>query len=171
MKISIPVQCLTLNKKMKQEAFRERRHLHVCDLLPWRVTLTLHQGQKSSCHLMSLIVLYLDTRYEVCECKILWLVHFFVWITLPTLCECLVRPGITVGRTLDLWLRCTGKCQRGNSARFVIRKQTSRLKCYKQSKQEHLSRHRASQSIRFAWYVKLMHDLWRNETRRGHFIC
>ena len=34
----------------KQEAFRERRHLHVCDLWPWVVTLTLSQSQIGLCH-------------------------------------------------------------------------------------------------------------------------
>ena len=34
----------------QQEAFRERRHLHVCDLWPWVVTLTLSQGLKGLCH-------------------------------------------------------------------------------------------------------------------------
>ena len=53
--------------KKKQETFREHRHLHVCDLWPWIVTLTLSQGQKDSCHSMSLIVLYLGTSYNVCE--------------------------------------------------------------------------------------------------------
>ena len=59
--------------KKKQEAFRERRHLHVYDLWPWVVTwvvtLTLSQGQIGLCHSMSLIVLYLGTRYDVCECN------------------------------------------------------------------------------------------------------
>ena len=59
----------TLIIKKKQEAFRERRHLHVCDLSPWVVTLTLSQGQTGLCHMMSLIVLYLGTKYDVCECK------------------------------------------------------------------------------------------------------
>ena len=53
------------NWKKKQEAFRERRHLHVCDLWPWRVTLTLLQGQESLCHWMLHIILYLSIRYDV----------------------------------------------------------------------------------------------------------
>ena len=36
--------------RKRQEAFRERRHLHVCDLWPWRLTLTLVQGQENLCH-------------------------------------------------------------------------------------------------------------------------
>ena len=35
---------------MKQEAFKERRHFHVCDLWPCGVTLTFCQGQESWCH-------------------------------------------------------------------------------------------------------------------------
>ena len=31
----------------KQEAFKERRHLHVCDLWPWGVTLTFHKIKKA----------------------------------------------------------------------------------------------------------------------------
>ena len=50
---------------IKQEAFRERRHLHVCDLWPCAVTLTFRQDQVSWCHCMPLIILYLDTRYDV----------------------------------------------------------------------------------------------------------
>ena len=42
---------------IKQEAFRERRHLHVCDIWPWRLTLALRN------------VLYLGTRYDVCGCN------------------------------------------------------------------------------------------------------
>ena len=34
----------------RQEAFRERRHHLVCDFWPWRVTLTLLQGQESLYH-------------------------------------------------------------------------------------------------------------------------
>ena len=34
----------TKSYQLKQEAFRERRHLHVCNLWPWRVTLTLRQS-------------------------------------------------------------------------------------------------------------------------------
>ena len=34
----------------EQETFRERRHLHVCDLWPWGVTLAFRQGQESWCH-------------------------------------------------------------------------------------------------------------------------
>ena len=49
---------------IQQEAFGERRTLHVCDLWPWLVTLTLLQGQE-----MSLIVLCLGTRYNVYECN------------------------------------------------------------------------------------------------------
>ena len=45
----------------KQEAFKKRRHLHVCD------SVNLRQGQKGLCHLMSLFVLYLSIRYDVCE--------------------------------------------------------------------------------------------------------
>ena len=37
-------------KEKKQEAFREQRHLRVCDLWPWVVTLTISQGQKGLCH-------------------------------------------------------------------------------------------------------------------------
>ena len=43
----------------------QREHLHICDLWPWGVTLNLRQGQESWCHKMLLIVLYLDTRYNV----------------------------------------------------------------------------------------------------------
>ena len=35
---------------LKQEAFRERRHLHACDLWRYRVTLTLRQGQEGLYH-------------------------------------------------------------------------------------------------------------------------
>ena len=45
-------------KSTKKETFRERRHLQVCDLWPWVVTLTLDQGQKGLCHQMSLIIYY-----------------------------------------------------------------------------------------------------------------
>ena len=66
---------------IQQEAFRERRHLHVCDLWPWVVTLTLSQGQISLCNSMSLIVLYLGSRYDVCECNSLWdmSISTFLW--------------------------------------------------------------------------------------------
>ena len=37
-------------RKNKQEAFRERRHIHVCELWPWVVTLTLSQGHIGLCH-------------------------------------------------------------------------------------------------------------------------
>ena len=67
-------------KKTKQEAFRERRHLHVCDLWPWRVTLTSLKVQESLCHQM-LIVLYLGSRYDVWECNSLWTmtINSFLW--------------------------------------------------------------------------------------------
>ena len=58
-----------LNKN-QQEAFRERRHLHVSDLWPWVVTLTLCRGKIGLA--MSLDVaycIYLGTRYDVCECN------------------------------------------------------------------------------------------------------
>ena len=44
-----------LAKKKKKKAFRERRYLHDCDLLPYGVTWTFRQGQKSDvikCHLL-----------------------------------------------------------------------------------------------------------------------
>ena len=56
-----------LTTRKKQEEFRERRHLHVCDLWPWVVTLTVSQDQKGLCHYMVLIALYPGTRYDVCE--------------------------------------------------------------------------------------------------------
>ena len=40
------VHVVTENKCQK-EAFRERKHLHFCELWPWHVTLTLLQGQYS----------------------------------------------------------------------------------------------------------------------------
>ena len=55
---------LDLKKKKKEEAFRERRHLHVCDLWPCGVTLTFCVGKKNWYHKMSLIVLYL-LQYDV----------------------------------------------------------------------------------------------------------
>ena len=51
--------------KDQQEAFRERRHVHVCDLWPCGVTLTFRQGQENWCHYMPLIILYLVTKYIV----------------------------------------------------------------------------------------------------------
>ena len=36
---------LQIGCNYKQEAFRERRHFHICDIWHWRVTLTLSQGQ------------------------------------------------------------------------------------------------------------------------------
>ena len=73
---------LILISNSRQEAFRERRHLHVCDLRPWSVTLTLVQGQESLSHQMSLIVLCLGSKYDVCECNSLRdmsiIIHFFV---------------------------------------------------------------------------------------------
>ena len=44
------VATFTFLNQLEQEAFRERRHLHVCDLWPWVVTLTLSQGQIGLCH-------------------------------------------------------------------------------------------------------------------------
>ena len=38
---------IALKIKIQQEAFRERRHLHVCDIWPCGVTLTFRQGQES----------------------------------------------------------------------------------------------------------------------------
>ena len=42
--------CPWLKISLILEAFRERRHLHVCDLGPWVVTLNLCQGQIGLCH-------------------------------------------------------------------------------------------------------------------------
>ena len=43
--------CVFMNREHeKQEAVRERTHLHVCDLWPCGVTLTFRQGQESWCH-------------------------------------------------------------------------------------------------------------------------
>ena len=91
----------------KQEAFRERRHLHVCDLWPWDVTLTLSQGQIGSCHEMSLIVLYLGTRYDVCECNILrhmTISFFFVTFDLR------LWPSSSVKVTFNFVIRWTLYC-------------------------------------------------------------
>ena len=79
--------------KLIQEASRERRHLHVCDLWLWVVTLTLSQGQKGLCNIMSFIVVYLGTRYDVCDviiCEIWQLVHFLLPLTFA--CD-LLRPS------------------------------------------------------------------------------
>ena len=40
-------------KKAKQRAFRERRHLHVCDIWPWHVILTLQLTSNSRIHWLS----------------------------------------------------------------------------------------------------------------------
>ena len=75
---------------MKQKAFRECRHLHVCDLWPWVVTLTLSEGLKGLCHSMSLIVLYLGTRYDVCEYNSLrdMTISSFMWpLILTSACD------------------------------------------------------------------------------------
>ena len=68
-------------KITKQKAFRECRHHLVCDLWPLRVTLTLSQGQKGLCHLMSRILSYLGTKCDVCECKTLrdMTISSFLW--------------------------------------------------------------------------------------------
>ena len=42
------IQSREVNRE--QEAFKERRHLHVCKFWPWRVTLTLLQGQEIIWH-------------------------------------------------------------------------------------------------------------------------
>ena len=55
-------------RKKKQEAFRERRHLHVCDLWPWAVTLTLWSRSK---RLMSLDVTY---------CIVPWYQVRYLWV-------------------------------------------------------------------------------------------
>ena len=63
---------LSVQIQTKQEAFTERRHLLVCDLLPSGVTLmTLRRGQESLCYKMLFIVLYFDTKCDVCACNAL----------------------------------------------------------------------------------------------------
>ena len=56
----------------KQEAFRERRHLHVCDFCPWGWTLTLHQSQENLYSSDAAYCIVLGTRYDVWGFNILW---------------------------------------------------------------------------------------------------
>ena len=85
---------------------RERRHLHVCDLWPWVVTLTSSQGIKGLCHLMSLIVLYLGTRYDVCMCNSLrdMTISSFLW-PLTFACD-LHRPSRSLSFFFIRWTLC-----------------------------------------------------------------
>ena len=101
----------TTTKKIneKQEAFRERRHLHVCDLWPWVVTLTLSQGQKAydiKCRLLccTLVPDTMSVSVIVCEiwplvhCCDLWPLHVsfkvtFIFIIRWTLYWCVLVPS------------------------------------------------------------------------------
>ena len=58
--------CLVSQNQSKQEAFRERQHLHICDLLTLTFDLFLMSRSRK---LMSLTVLFFGTRYGVCECN------------------------------------------------------------------------------------------------------
>ena len=94
----------SIDKRKKQEAFRERGYLHVCDILLWRVTLILSQGQDSLCHYISLIELFLGTRYEVCESNSLRDINissFFVTFDLH------LWPSSSVKVTFTLIIRWT----------------------------------------------------------------
>ena len=78
--ISILQKTMQQNKRIIKEAFRERRHFHVCDLWPWVVTLLLSQGQKGLCH-YSCCLLYCTLvpgimSVSVIVCKIWPFVHF-----------------------------------------------------------------------------------------------
>ena len=59
-----------------QKAFRERRHLHVCDLWPWVVTLTLCQDYVIRCRLLycSLVPGMMSVSVIVCE---IWPLVYF----------------------------------------------------------------------------------------------
>ena len=79
---SIKIHATRISYKRNQESFREHRHLHVCGLWPWVVTLTVSQGQKGLCHYMVLIVLYRPWyRYDVCEFNSLrdMTISLFLW--------------------------------------------------------------------------------------------
>ena len=54
-----------LKREIKKKAFRERRHLHACDLL----TLTLGQGRKGLCRLLycTLVPGMMSVSVIVCE--------------------------------------------------------------------------------------------------------
>ena len=67
--------------RSKQEAFRERRHLHVCALWPWHVTLILFQVKKAhdiKCRLLhcALIPGMISVNEIVCE---IWPLIHFLW--------------------------------------------------------------------------------------------
>ena len=91
---------ISCNKK--QEAFRERRHLHVGDLWSWVVTLTQSQGQKRLCHKMSLIVFYFGNRYDVygydtlrditiCLVYVTFLLHLWPLSSVKVTCILIIR--------------------------------------------------------------------------------
>ena len=87
----------------QQEAFRERRHLHVCDLWPWRVTLTLLQGQESyviRCRLLYCALIPGMMNLNVTVCEIWPLIHFVTF-------DLHLWPSAYVKVSFTLISRCT----------------------------------------------------------------
>ena len=99
--------------RKKQEAFRERRHLHVCDLRPWRVILTLTSKVKKAyvirCRLLY-CALVPGMSVKVIVCEVWTLINFvtfalhlwpsayikviFTRISRCTLCSCTLVPSM-----------------------------------------------------------------------------
>ena len=96
-----PATKVNFENKWKQEAFRERRHLYVCDLWSWGVTLTLRQDKKKA-YVIRCRLLCLGSRYDVCGSNTLWDMTICSFMTFIVTFDLHLWPSASVKVTWSL---------------------------------------------------------------------